>query len=82
MVCLAHEQLDLNPLGYYALSVVGRGANKARYSSVTSLRTAIQAAFPNMDSALLKSSCERFRTGMEAVIADNLLSDFTLEILF
>ncbi|KYM94327.1 hypothetical protein ALC62_15046, partial [Cyphomyrmex costatus] len=38
---------DLNPLNYYVWSVVERVTNKSRHSNVTSLRTAIKAAFRN-----------------------------------
>jgi len=60
---------DLNPLDYYVWSVVERVTNKTRHPNVASLRTAIEAAFTNMDSAVLKRACGRFRTRMEAVIA-------------
>lgn len=60
---------DLNPLDYYVWSVVERVTNKTRHPNVASLRAAIEAAFRNMDSAVLTRACERFRPRMEAVIA-------------
>jgi len=59
---------DLNPLDYYAWSVVERITNKSRHPNVTSLRTAIEAAFADIDSATLQRVCERFRSRIEAVI--------------
>jgi len=47
---------DLNPLDYYVWSVVERVTNKSRNSNVTSLRTAIEAAFADIDSATLRDA--------------------------
>lgn len=60
---------DLNPMDYYVWSVVERVANKTRHPNVTSLRAAIEAAFTNLDRALLKRACDRFRSRIEAIIA-------------
>ncbi|KYM97904.1 hypothetical protein ALC62_11250 [Cyphomyrmex costatus] len=63
---------DLNPLDYlHVWSVVERVTNKSRHPNVTSLRTAIEAAFVGMDSATLQRTCERFRPRIEAVIQAN-----------
>jgi len=43
---------DLNPLDYYVWSVVERVTN-ARHPNVMSLRTAIEAAFVDIDSVIL-----------------------------
>jgi len=40
---------DLNPLDYYVSSVVETVTNKSRHLNVTSLRTAIKAAFVGME---------------------------------
>jgi len=61
------NSLDLNPLDYYMWSVVER-VTKSRHPNVTSLRTAIEAAFADIDSATLQRACERFRWRIEAVI--------------
>jgi len=55
-------------LNYYVWSVVERVTNKARHSNVTSLRTAIEATFVDIDSATLQCAYERFRSRIEAVI--------------
>jgi len=47
-------------------SVVERVINKSRHPNVMSLRTAIEAAFADIDSVTLQ--CERFRLRIEAVI--------------
>ena len=60
---------DLNPLNYYIWSVIERVTNKSWHPNVTSLRTAIEAAFVSMDSATLQRACERFR--IEAIIQAN-----------
>jgi len=62
---------DLNPLDYYVWNVVERITNKSQHPNVTSLRTAIEAAFVGMDSATLQRACERFRPRIEAVIQTN-----------
>ncbi|KYN10983.1 hypothetical protein ALC57_16867 [Trachymyrmex cornetzi] len=62
---------NLNPLDYYVWGVVERVTNKSRHPNVTSLRTAIEAAFIGMDSATLQHACERFRQRIEAVIQAN-----------
>jgi len=59
---------DLNPLDYYIWSVVKRVINKHKHLNVTSLRTAIEAAFADIDSATLQRACERFRSRIEPVI--------------
>jgi len=38
----------------------------------TSLRTAIETTFADVDSAILQRACERFRSRMEAVIEADL----------
>jgi len=58
---------DLNPLDY-VWSVVERVTNKSRHPNVTSLWTAIEATFVDIDSATLQRACERFRSRIEAVI--------------
>jgi len=55
-------------LDYYVWSVIERITNKSRHSNVTSLRTAIEAAFADIDSATLQCACELFRSRIEAVI--------------
>jgi len=55
-------------LDYYVWSVVERVTNKSRHPNVTSLRTAIEAAFADINSATLQHACERFRSRIEAVI--------------
>jgi len=45
---------DLNPLDYYVWSVVERITNKSTHSNMTSLRTTIEAAFADIDSAALQ----------------------------
>jgi len=57
---------DLNPLDYYVWIVVERVMNKSRHPNVKSLRTAIKAAFVDIDNATLQRACGRFR--IEAVI--------------
>jgi len=52
-------------LDYYMGSVVERVTN---ISNVTSLRTAIEAAFADIDNATLQRACECFRSRIEAVI--------------
>jgi len=42
---------DLNLLDYYVWSVVERVTNRSRHPNVTSLRTAIETAFADIDSA-------------------------------
>jgi len=59
---------DLNPLDFYVWSEVERVTNKSRHPNVASLRTAIEAAFTDMDRDTLKRACARFRPRMEAVI--------------
>jgi len=59
---------DLNPLDYYAWSAVERVTNKSRHPNVMPLRTAIQAAFADIDSVTLQRAYERFRLRIEAVI--------------
>ena len=59
---------DLNLLDYYVWSIVERITNKSWHSNVTSLRTAIEAAFVGMDNATLQCACERFRLRIEVVI--------------
>lgn len=59
---------DLNPLDYYVWSVVERVTNKSRHPNVTSLQTAIEAAFANLDKEVLQRACERFRKRILAVI--------------
>lgn len=59
---------DLNPLDYYVWSVIERVTNKSRHPNVTSLQTAIEAAFANIDKCALQRACQRFRTRLEAVI--------------
>jgi len=44
---------DLNPLDYYVWSVIERITNKPRHPNVTSLKTAIKAAFADIDIATL-----------------------------
>lgn len=61
---------DLNPLNYYVWSVE-RVTNKSRHFNVTSLRTAIETAFVDIDSATLQRACQRFRPRIEAVIQAN-----------
>ena len=56
---------DLNPLDYYVWSVVERITNKSRHLNVMSLRTTIEAAFVDMDSATIQRACERFRLRLE-----------------
>jgi len=58
---------DLNPLNYYVWSVE-RVINKSRHLNVMSLRTAIEAAFADIDSAILQRACERFRSRIKIVI--------------
>ena len=68
----SHSSSDLNPLDYYYVwNVVERVTNKSRHPNVTSLRTAIEAAFVGMDSAILQRACERFRSRIETVIQSN-----------
>ncbi|KYN15565.1 hypothetical protein ALC57_12218 [Trachymyrmex cornetzi] len=67
----SNEDSNLNPMDYYVWSVVERVTNKSRHPNVTSLRTAIQAAFVGMDSATLQRACERFRQRIETVIQAN-----------
>jgi len=55
-------------LDYYAWSVVERVTNKFRHPNVMSLRTAIEAAFADIDSATLQCAYERFRSRIETVI--------------
>jgi len=62
---------DLNPLDYYVWSVIERITNKSLHPNVTSLRTAIEAAFVGMDSATLQRACDCFRPRIEAVIQAN-----------
>jgi len=62
---------DLNPLDYHVWSVVERIINKSQHPNVTSLRTAIETAFVDMNSATLQRACERFRSRIEAVIQAN-----------
>lgn len=62
---------DLNPLDYYVWSVIERVTNKSRHPNVTSLRTAIEAAFAGMDRAALQRACDRFGSRIEAVIQVN-----------
>jgi len=50
----------------YVWSVVE--INKSRHPNVTSLRTAIEVAFADIDSVTLQRACERFRSRIEAVI--------------
>jgi len=59
---------DLNPLDYYVWRVVERVTNKSRHPNVTSLRTAVEAAFADIDSVTLQRACECFRSRIEAVI--------------
>jgi len=59
---------DLNLLDYYVWSVVERVTNKSRHPNATSLRTAIEAALADIDSATLQRACERFRSRIQAVI--------------
>jgi len=59
---------DLNPLDCYVWSVVERDTNRSRHPNMTSLRTAIETAFADIDSATLQRACERFRSRIEAVI--------------
>jgi len=49
-------------------SVVKRVTNKFRHPNVTSLRTTIEAAFADMDSATLQRACKHFKSRIEAVI--------------
>jgi len=59
---------DLNPMDYYVWGVVERVINKLRHPNVTSLQTAIKAAFVNMDKDALQRACQRFITRIETVI--------------
>jgi len=57
---------DLNTLDYI-WSVIKKVINKSRHPNVTSLRTAIEVAFIDMDSASLQLPCECFRPRIEAI---------------
>lgn len=72
----------LNLLDYFVRSTVESAANKTRHSSVTSLRSVTEAAFTNMESALLKRAFRSFRSWMVVAIAADgrYINDFTLEI--
>jgi len=59
---------DLNPLDYYVWSIVERSQTSLAIPNVTSLRTAIEAAFVGMDRTTLLRACEYFRLKIEAVI--------------
>ncbi|XP_032668322.1 uncharacterized protein LOC116842765 [Odontomachus brunneus] len=59
---------DLNSLDYYVWSVIERVTNKSRHPNVTSLQTAIEAAFANIDKDALQRACQRFRMRIDAVI--------------
>jgi len=65
---------DLNPLNYYCTcgallkgSPTSLGPTSQR-PNVTSLKTAIEAAFADIVSATLQCACERFRSRIETVI--------------
>ncbi|XP_032682253.1 uncharacterized protein LOC116849323 isoform X2 [Odontomachus brunneus] len=66
--CWPPNSPDLNPLDYYVWSVIERVTNKSRHPNVTSLQTAIEAAFANIDKDALQRACQRFRMRIEAVI--------------
>jgi len=55
-------------LDYYVWSVVERVTNKSKHPNVTSLKTVIEAAIADIDSATLQRACEYFRSRIEAVI--------------
>jgi len=70
-ICLlSPNSPDLNPLNYYLCGVLLKGSPTSP-GNVTSLRTAIEAAFADIEpiySVTLQRACERFKSRIKAVI--------------
>lgn len=70
----------MSPLDYHVWSVVDKVADEARLLNIRSLPTAVEAAFTDMDRALLKRACARMRRLSRP--AEDILCSFALEISF